>query len=176
MKLIHLFSAFALTTSVALSHAEPLSVTDRTKVLSELDAVRIATKNNDVDTIANLTFEPLMNLFGGRDAFVDILKKSQAMAVSIGLEVVSSRSLEPSHLIDAGDFDACVIPEENLMRLKDVNIRDSGFTIAIRRKGANDWRLLGGAGLRRNPQILKMLLPGFPESFEFPKNTAERYQ
>jgi hypothetical protein len=165
---------FTLAAAMTQSQAEPLSSGDSNAVLTEIEAVRVATKRSDFETIANLTFEPLMKLFGGRATFLEFLTKSQAMAATSGLEIVSSQSLEPSELLDAGEYDACVIPEQHVMRVKDVNLLDSGFTIALRRKGTNEWRLFGGAGLRRNPQVLKMLVPDFPDAFKLPKNTVER--
>jgi hypothetical protein len=174
MKLSQLLTTVLLNAAAAISQAAPLSANDRAAVLGHLEAVRIAAKNNDFDTIASLTFEPLMKLFGGRDAFIEVMTKSQHLVETSGLEVISSRSLEPSEVLDAGEYEACVVPEEHIMRIKEVNLRDLGFTIALRRKGTNEWRLFGGAGLRRNPQVLKMLLPEFPDTFQLPKNTTER--
>jgi hypothetical protein len=111
---------------------------------------------------------------GGRAAFVEVIKQSLTMVKASGLEILSSRSLEPSEVLDAGEYEACVIPEENIMKFKELRLRDRGFTIALRKKGTNEWRLFGGAGLRRNPQLLNMLVPNFPSSFQFPKNGLER--
>jgi len=45
--------------------------------------------------------------------------------------------------------------------------------IVIRRLGSKEWKYLDGAGLRKNPNYLSVLLPKLEQGIELPPNNVE---
>lgn len=174
MPIIHIALVLLLSAFQASAYAGSLSAEDRGAVLATVDSVRLASLREDLDEIADKTFAPLMDLFGGRTAFIDAGKQIFTSAKAMGITYLSSESLEPSELLDAGKYEVSVVPAIHVFQIKGVTIRDTTFDIAVREKGNPEWRLIGGPGLRKAPQVLKLLLPDFPSSYALPKNTQER--
>lgn len=165
--------AIVLVVPVQFLCAAPLPDSDRAVILDELKQVQNAYFSKDFDSIVDLMFEPVLNLFGGKKIFAESIRTGLVSLEALGIEGVSSRSLEPGELLDAGEYEVCVVPEENILRVKEKKFRHSSFSIAVRQKGSSEWRLIGGAGLSQNPQILKQVLPDFPDSYQLPKNKFE---
>jgi hypothetical protein len=176
MNLVRFALVMLLCIRAALGHAATLSDEDQKAILTVVNVVRQASLREDIEAIADVTFEPLMELFGGRESFINAGKQSLAIGKSLGITLISSTPPEPGELLDAGEYYACVVREVYVLRIEDMTIRDTGFSIAVRKKGLSGWSLIGGAGLRKAPQVLNQLLPDFPSTYVLPKNVQERLQ
>jgi hypothetical protein len=76
----------------------------------------------------------------------------------------------PKKLYKAGNESICFVPKTTVMTVGDRRIKSISYMVAIK-DGDGNWRYLDGAGARRNPKQLWMLLPDLPKEVELPENT-----
>lgn len=135
--------------------------------------VQKAYESGDVDKIAELTFEPLVMAAGGAEAYKAISSRGIEQHRRAGLVVESQTVGTPTALVVAGDYELSFVPTESIMHVAGKRGRSLGFMVAARRSGATNWQLIDGAGLRKNPQMLKVPFPGLPEGLVLPENKLE---
>jgi hypothetical protein len=60
------------------------------------------------------------------------------------------------------------VPKRNITEVDGRTVRSQGFYVAVRKKSGKEWKLIEGAGFRKNPELLWKLLPDLPRGVEIP--------
>lgn len=130
----------------------------------------------DVDTIVEMTHPSLFRLMGGREKMTEITKTAMAQLKSIGVEVVESKLGVPTEVHIAADELVCFYPRTTVMRIGEKKAKSTGFLICVRKADAGKWLFLDGSGLRKNSELLGMLLPALAADVTLPENKVELVQ
>ncbi len=127
----------------------------------------------DAETIAELTFEPLVAAAGGADAFRAIAKQAIEQQRKMGMSIESITVGKPGEPISAGQYTLCFIPKVTVMRTSKRLGKSTSFMVAVRNAENPRWQFIEGAGVRKNPQILKLLFPELPDDVSLPEYKVE---
>lgn len=125
------------------------------------------------DGIAKGTHPSLIAQMGGEEKFRKTLEGAVAIMQSGKVKVSDSKLEVPAELYEAGEEWVCFVPKRNTVEVEGQTVLSVGFFVAIRKKEENEWKLLDGAGLRRNPEMLWTLLPELPRDVKLPENKTE---
>jgi hypothetical protein len=129
-------------------------------------------KGNPEPLIANV-HESIYTLVGGREAFGKISRDALQQLLKLNIKFLSSDVGMPTETYPAGDEEVCFVPRMSVLELQGKRAKTTTFMIAIRRVGTTTWKYLDGAGLRKNPELLPMLLPKLSKDAKLPPNTVE---
>ena len=174
MKLVTVLLTTALICCMA--SASPLAPADA-KVLEErATKIGAAFDAGDVGTIAEMTHPSLFALMGGKEKMVAILKTAMSEFEAMGVQVLESELGDPPEVYTAGSELVCFYPRRTVMLIGEKKVKSIGFLICIRKAQGGEWLFLDGSGLRKNPKLLKTLLPALPADVQLPENRAELIQ
>lgn len=127
-------------------------------------------RETNYDGIVKGTYPGLISEMGDGEEFRKTLEGAVA-TMQPGKVKIGTAELEvPAELHEAGEEWVCFVPKRNKVQVESQPILSVGFFVAIRKKAEKDWKLLDGAGLRRNPEMLWTLLPELPKVVKIPEN------
>ena len=163
-----LISCAAFAATLAPADAEALEARV-TKIAAAFDTA-------DVDTIVAMTHPSLFQLMGGREKMIAITRSAMSQLKTMGVQVVESSLGVPTEVHSAADEIVCFYPRTTVGRVGEKKAKSTGFLICVRKATGGEWLFLDGSGLRKNPELLKMLLPALPEDVKLPENRVELMQ
>ena len=150
------------------AHAAPQSAPDQEAIVKSLDESNAAFLRRDAEALANLTFDRLLQVAGGRSAYVQSLKAGFQGADAQQIRVVSHTIGALEGPTRAGEYIVYIVPEVTVMESRGRKAQTDGYTLAIRKASGGKWQLVGGGGIAQNPGILQVILPGLPKQFRLP--------
>lgn len=150
--------------------AAQLAPDDAAQLLKRANLVAQAFDSGDLEAIAEMTHPSLFRLMGGKDKMLEITKAALAQLESMDYEILESKLGTPGEVYQAAEENVCFYPRTTVMRIGDKKARSTGFLICVRTVPDGEWLFLDGSGLRRNPELLRMLLPALPDDLELPEN------
>jgi len=150
-----------------------LSTDEQTSLVGLVTRAVTAYESGDAETIVELTFEPLVTAAGGPDAFRLITKQAIAQQRTMGLSIEGITVGKPGELITAGQYTLCFIPKVTAIRTAKRSGKSTSFMVAVRNTENPRWKFIEGAGLRKNPQVLKLLFPELPDDVSLPEYKVE---
>ncbi|WAC21062.1 hypothetical protein OVA24_06655 [Luteolibacter sp. SL250] len=159
-------------TSFASAHAAELTPEETKELMAGVKMVEAAFEKKDVPGMVEHTHPAIHKLLGGKEAFAKVTEQAMAQIAQQEIRVLDNQYGPPSKVHLSGTDRICFIPRTNVMHIKDMKIKSTGFLIAIRSEG-QPWKFLDGAALRQNPELLKTLFPGLPDDVEQPENRME---
>lgn len=153
--------------------AAPLTAADIQTLRSDIALMTAAFERGDAEPLIARTHPSLKALAGGPEAFAELARSSLAQLRDKGLLFVSEEVGTPTDVYPAGEEEVCFVPRVSVMALNGTQMKSTTFMIAIRSKSGTKWTYLDGAGLRKNPEIIYLLLPGLSRDVPLPPNTLE---
>lgn len=169
MKSMKLLCLAALTLATA-AFAAPLSSEDAAILEKRANTVRQAFVSSSSDTIVEMTHPSLFKLVGGKEKLLQITKAAMEQLKSFNFEILDSKLGTPTETYVAGNELVCFYPMTMTIKVGDKQSRSIGFLICVRPAAGGDWLFLDASGLRKNPGLLKMLLPDLPADVPLPEN------
>jgi hypothetical protein len=154
--------------------AGTLSEQDVAKVKADIDAMYQAIEKGDATLLLANTHESAYALAGGdRETFEKVSREAMQQLLQAGVKFLSAELGVPTSTYPAGEEEVCFIPRISVAELQGKKVKLTGFMIAIRPVGGTAWKYLDGSPLRKNPELLQLLLPELTTDVELPPNTAE---
>lgn len=150
-----------------------LNPQEAAKLRSEVTAMYAAAEKGDAEPLIANAHESIYALMGGKEAFTKISREALQQLLKLDIKFLSSEVGTPTPTYPAGEEEVCFVPRVSVMELQGKRAKTTTFMIAIRRVGTSTWKYLDGAGLRKNPQFLPMLLPKLAKDVKLPPNTVE---
>jgi hypothetical protein len=152
--------------------AGTLGATEVAALHSDISSMMAAMERGDPEPIIERTHPSLKKLMGGDEAFANVTR--QAMTLLAGMRFISSELGPPTRTYAAGDEEVCFVPRVAVMEIGDARVKSTTFMVAIRDVGGSRWTYLDGAGLRKNPGMLRTLLPALEADVALPPNEMEQ--
>lgn len=149
-----------------------LSAKDIAAIDKTIEDSNAAFLRSDAAAVANATSERLMEAVGGRDKYLESIQAGIKAIDAQGIKFLSHTMDAPTPPIKAGNFILAVVKETTVMEARGRQMRNDGFTIAVRPAAGGPWKLIGGNGVSQNPGVIAMLYPGFPADYKFPPYTT----
>lgn len=151
-------------------NAQSLSQTEIDYLHQDINAMFAQFENGDASGLLEKTHDSIYSLVGGKDSYKQVMEDSVKQIMDMGIKFISADLKDPTKLYSAGDEEVCFVPRISVMEANGIKIQSTGFMIAIREKGAEQWTYLDGSGLRNNQALLWQLLPALERDIDLPPN------
>lgn len=150
------------------AHAAPQSTPDQEAIVKSMDESNAAFLRRDAEALANQTFDRLLQVVGGRSAYIQSLKSGFQAMDEQQIRIVSHTIGALDGPTRAGEYIVYVVPEVTVMESRGRKAQTDGYTLAVRKASGGNWQLIGGGGIVQNPGILQVILPSLPKQFRLP--------
>ena len=150
-----------------------LSDQEAAQLKSDVVTMYQAFEKGDAGPLIDNIHESIFELVGGKETFAKISRDALQQLMQLNIKFLSSEVGTPTQTYPAGDEEVCFVPRVSVMELQGQRAKTTTFMIAIRRVGGATWKYLDGAGLRKNPELLPVLLPQLTKEVQLPPNTVE---
>jgi hypothetical protein len=142
------------------------------------DSIRAAAQScadamlkGDFEAFANFTHPKLIEMFGGRQKFIDAIKKGDAEMKAQKTSITSFTTRAPDGVTKGGADLFAVVPTTLAMTIRDSKIKQDGYLIAVSSDNGAHWTFVTGDGIERAK--LKEILPNLPEELKLPAKVAQ---
>jgi hypothetical protein len=135
--------------------------------------IGIAYERRDADKIVEMTIEPIVAAAGGSEAMKIKTRQALEQLHSAGIVIESTSIGRPTAPLSVGRYILSFVPKVTEMRMPGKRGRSISFLVAAREVQSAEWRFMDGAGLRKNPLVLRLLFPELPENLALPENRLE---
>jgi hypothetical protein len=169
----HYIAVLFLAVLPLIAKAASLSPDEATALIATTERIKVAFDERDIPTIMAMTHPSIYKLTNGKDGFEAITRQAFVQIDSAGVRFLDSKLGTPSEIYSCGEEQVCFIPRTSTLEVDGKKARSIGFMIAIRSVKGGYWLFLDGSGLRKNPGLLKMLLPDLPPDTPLPDNRVE---
>jgi len=150
-----------------------LNAQEVARVKSDIATMLEAFEKGDAAPLIARTHESIYGVMGGKEQFEKTSKKAVDQMMQSGIKFLDSEVGTPTKTYPAGEEEVCFVPRISVFEILGKKAKSTGFMIAIRRIGGDSWKYLDAAGLRKNPEYLKLLLPKLESGIELPPNKVE---
>ena len=146
---------FLLTFLTTLTFAQVDS--DVIKKQAELTANALV--NDDYETLIKFTYPKVIELVGGRDKMISLIKKGK---IEMGQQGISFDKViigKPSKTVIAGDEIHCLVPQTVYMKVPKGKLKSETQLLAVSRDNGSNWFFIDAVSL--NKDNIKRVLPNY---------------
>ena len=146
---------FLLTFLTTLTFAQVDS--DVIKEQAELTAKALL--NDDYETLIKFTYPKVIELVGGRDKMISLIKKGK---IEMGQQGISFDKViigKPSKTVIAGDEIHCLVPQTVYMKVPKGKLKSETQLLAVSRDNGSNWFFIDAVSL--NKDNIKRVLPNY---------------
>ena len=158
---------------VAAGAQEQLSEAAAKRLQAQAEACGRAFIEGDFGRLADCTLPKLVELIGGREKMLEVVRKDVEEMKADGFEPLSSVPSAPTQVVRVGGQTYAVLPLKFRMRTsKEVLVSDS-FMIGVSGDGGQSWKFLSGSSI--DEARLGLLLPEAAGKLKLPtvKHSSE---
>ncbi len=128
-----------------------------------------AMKNKNYSTILSYTYPKIIEMGGGKEKLLEIMKKSLDQMQKEGFTFENQIIKSPGKIFIAGNELHCIVPKETIMNSPKGKIIATYYLLAISKDSGKKWYYLETHMF--NDENLKLILPNFNKELIIPKNT-----
>lgn len=139
------------------------------QVLEDVRRLVFAAQERDTNAIAELTHPRIVELSGGKTAYLDLLQRTLKELEGAGFVVESYEPDTPPEFFSADGTDYAIIRTRSVMRVHDKRVESRNFMLGLRQPGER-WTYVDGSKL--HGPGLEQVFPTFPKDRPLP--TIER--
>jgi hypothetical protein len=158
-----------LTVLAALVFSSPCRAADAPapeSIRASAQSCADAMLKGDFEAFANFTHPKLIEMFGGRQKFIDTIKKGDAEMKAQKTSITSFTVRAPDGTTKGGADLFAVVPTTLAMTIRDSKIKQDGYLIAVSSDNGAHWTFVTGDGIERAK--LKEILPNLPDELKLP--------
>jgi len=173
MERLHLLIVLAFALAQQAQAAE-LSSVERDALMAEAKLVSDATLRGDMATVVAATHPAVVRAGGGKERLVELAQRAFSQMSAQGLEPIKLETSEPDCRFSVPAHRLCFLPKTSTVRMAGKVVKEHSFLVAVRDKQTlGRWMFIDGAAERRNPGVIRALLPWLPASAVFPPNFVQ---
>jgi len=154
--------------------AREITNKDIEQIHKDINNMYTAFETGDASLLLASAHSSIYKITGGKSNYESLVVSSVEEIMEQGIIFHEAKLGKPTKLYLSGEEEICFVPRVSIMEYKGQKMKSTGFLIAIRSKGSNDWKYLDGSGLRRDQGLLWKLLPELSKDVELPANFLEK--
>lgn len=158
-RLLSMLAAWALALSA-------VGVEDSGAVRRDIDQMTEAFKNNDLEVIIEMTYPPMLEAMGGKEAALAAVRDFLNTAAAKSYQFHSFEAAEPFVYLSGTDFEYVIVPFALVAEVQELKIRSEGYQLGVKKKEAKDWKYVDGQKL--NDATFEKYFPDFPDRSKLP--------
>lgn len=120
----------------------------------------------DFGRLADYTLPKLVELIGGREKMIEVVRKDVEEMKAAGFEPLAYVPSAPTQVFREGGRTYAVVPLKFRMRTPDSIMVSDSFMVGVSNDGGQNWTFIGGSGI--DDDRLKVLLPEVAGRFKLP--------
>ena len=158
-----------LTFLLALLATTSFGQIDNKLIKEQAELTAKALLDDDYETIIRFTYPKVIELVGGRDKMISLIKNGK---IEMGKEGISFDKVtigEPSKTVIAGDEIHCLIPQTVYMKVPKGKLKSETHLLAVSRDNGTNWFFIDAVSL--NKDNIKMVLPNYNFDLILPAKT-----
>jgi hypothetical protein len=159
-----------LATLVAAQLASADSQTERVRQVAAQNSAALTSR--DYARLVDLTYPKLVELLGGRDKMIEMLRSGNEDMKARGSAILGAEVSEPKEIVIAGEKQFAIVPMVVRVHVPEGTLRSKGYLIAVSEDHGNSWKFVDGAGLHKaqvtERETLAQIVAGFPAQLSLP--------
>jgi len=132
---------------------------DSNAVKEQAELTAKALLNDDYESIIRFTYPKVVELVGGRDKMILLIKKGKIEMEQQGISFQKVVIGEPSKTVIAGNEIHCLVPQTVYMKVPKGKIKSETQLIAVSRDKGVNWYFIDAVNL--NMDNVKSILPNY---------------
>lgn len=150
---------------------EPVTPDDMAQVMRLSERTRQMFLARDMEGIVAESYPPLVEMCGGRDEFLRMLKAVSADAEAAGIVFESLELSNPTETHIGRTLRLCFVPTVMVAKVGEQRVRVKAYYAVFAPHGTREWYVVNAASL--SPESFHFLIPGFPPDLELPEVVEE---
>jgi hypothetical protein len=152
--------------AVATVAQEQLGEEAAKRLQSQAEESGRAFLEGNYERLADYTYPKLVELIGGREKMIEVVRKGVEGMKAGGFVPLSSAPSAPSQVLRAGRRTFAIVPLKFKMRAPSQVLVSDSFMIAISEDEGKSWKFLSGASV--DEEKLKVILPDAAGKLKLP--------
>jgi hypothetical protein len=162
-----------LFVAIGCGVAGELSKDETEKLLARAQLTKEAFDKGDAATITAMSHPSMFRFTNGKEGFEKLTRAGLEQIKASGTTLVKSSLGAPTGTYTSKTDTVCFIPRVSIYKVKGNKVKSTSFLLAARNPDS-EWLFVDGAGLRKNPAMLKALFPHLPDDVQLPENKVEK--
>ncbi|HEY3405787.1 MAG TPA: hypothetical protein VGK59_20525 [Ohtaekwangia sp.] len=142
-------------------------------VKEQAEATAKALIEDDYETLLKFTYPKVIELVGGRDQMISLIKKGKIEMKEQGITFEQVTIGEPTPIVTAGNEIHCLIPQTILMKVPNGKVRSESHLLAVSQNSGEHWFFIDTVKL--NKDNIKMVVPNFNEALQLPDKKEPQF-
>ncbi len=158
---------FLLTMSGCAKAPKPDGPKDQLNLKTAAEASTSALLRRDFATVADYTYDPLVEIIGGKEEVVFTLEGQLKDLDDKGMAIVSINVGEPGPVNNIENLQFSVVPTTIKLKYKDASLVSESFVLGVSNDGGKRWKFVDGA-VSDNQEVMKELFPNAADKLQLP--------
>ncbi len=142
----------------------------------DAELMRQALQNNDVETITDLIFTPVLEFVGGKDNFIKAVERTYMAYQRPGYALESITVGEPEIVVAADPFVVAFLPTTTIVKTPNNKTILTGFVVGVLSENENGWKFFDGAVTQADINTFYQILPNLPLDIVLPPIQTQRIE
>jgi hypothetical protein len=135
-------------------------------IKAKVKEINDAVIKEDYVKVADLTYPGVVEMAGGRDKLIAVMKSGLKEMKSQGVTFQSGTVDEPSDIVTAGAEQYVVVPFMLTLKVPQGKLRQKSFVIGVSKDKGKTWTFVNGD---LDLKQVKQILPKLPEKLKLPE-------
>ena len=147
------------TILLALLTTATFGQVDSNVIKEQAELTAKALLNDDYETLIRFTYPKVIELVGGRDKMISLIKNGK---IEMGQQGISFQSViigKPSQTVIAGSEIHCLVPQTVYMKVPKGKLKSETQLLAVSRDNGSNWFFIDAVNLNRDN--IKIVLPNY---------------
>lgn len=138
-------------------------------IAKDIHAVSTAYNNDNLQYLADMTDDSVVNFAGGKQALFEKLTLAVSMFKKANMTISEVKTEPPQYSYIVKDNEICFVPKQTKVIIKGrAEYTETNFMLAVRPISSQKWKYVDGSGLIKHPEMLYTLFPDFPRDIQVP--------
>jgi len=163
----------SLTLTFILITYSSFGQVDNKKIKEQAELTAKSLLEDDYESLLKFTYPKVIELVGGRERMISIIKNGKAEMKQQGISFESVTIGEPSETVKAGDEIHCLIPQTVFMKVPKGKMKSESYLLAVSQDNGNNWFYIDTTNLTMDN--VKMVLPNYNSDLKIPVKNEPQF-
>jgi hypothetical protein len=160
--------------ALVLATATPIRAdATRDAAVRDGNAMYEAFRDGDLDRFASYTYSGLIQVLGGKERMLELLRKGEADMAAEGYRFTSGHVAAPTEVLTAGPELHALLPLTQVLTAPGGELHVQGHLLGISADGGKTWTFIDTG--RLTPENVRQVVPNFNPGLRLPGKAQARF-